>query len=94
MPTCNRCKSTSVVWGKTKAGKPMLYEASTPHFIYCSARPKASKDDKEMLAALTTKFDSKRAKQLLPHAKGDTFEAKFLAALAYADTESARRKES
>ena len=40
MPTCNRCKSTSVVWGETKAGHPFLVEVRPPipHSQFCSAQ--------------------------------------------------------
>ena len=101
MPMCNRCQSTSVVWGETKAGHPFLVEVRPPipHSQFCSAqkgnlakKPKKvelSEVDEELLAALTTLgWDTKKVKRLLPHAKGDTFEARFRAALAYADRES------
>ncbi len=86
MPECNRCDATGLVWGKTKKGYDALYELK-PHLIYCKARPKASTEDKEMFEALTEQF-GKRAKQLLPHAKGDTFEVRFQAVLDYVASES------
>ena len=98
MTKCNRCGSTSVVMGATKAGHPFLVEVRPPipHSQFCSAQKgklakaeKVSSEDQEMLAALTTLgWDTKKVKRLLPHAKGDTFEARFRAALAYADKES------
>ena len=38
MTECRDCHSTSVAWGKTKGGKPMLVEVrpQIPHFIFCS----------------------------------------------------------
>ena len=99
MPKCNRCSSTSVVWGETKAGHPFLVEVRPPipHSQFCSAqkgklakKPKVSPEDEEMQEALLSLgWDIKKVKRLLPHAKGDTFEARFRAALAYADKESA-----
>ncbi len=38
-PKCRDCGSELVVWGKTKAGKPVLMELR-PHFIYCKKRQK------------------------------------------------------
>ena len=51
MPTCSRCNSTSVAWGKTKAGYPMLVEVRPPipHKAFCEAvvrKPKKAKTKK------------------------------------------------
>ena len=88
---CNRCASTSVSWGTTKAGKPMLMEASVPHFVVCKAqkngKPKRSEEDKEMKEMLTGQFGPRRAKELLPYAKGDDLRARYLAVLAHVNSE-------
>ena len=88
---CNRCASTSVSWGKTKAGKAMLMEASVPHFVVCKAqkngKAKRSKEDTEMKEMLTGQFGKQRAKELLPYAKGDDLETRYLAVLAHVNAE-------
>ena len=71
--------------GKTKAGKPMLMEASVPHFAVCKERkrPKASalvRETKEMIAEA---WGRGRVRELLPYAKGDDLQARYLAVLAH-----------
>ena len=42
MPTCNLCGKENLVFGKTKAGKPLLMELR-PHLITCGKRPRPQK---------------------------------------------------
>ena len=92
MTSCPACGSEKVALVRTKAGYVSLFNLGAPHRLTCSvnkrARPKVPKVDTEMLEALRgLGWDAKRVKRLLPFAVGDTFEARFRAALAYADSE-------
>ena len=74
----------------------MLMEASVPHFVVCKAqkngkaKPKRSKEDTEMKEMLTGQFGPRRAKELLPYAKGDDLRARYLAVLAHVNSEGAK----
>ena len=93
MPECKYCGSTSVHLGKTKAGKPMLFELRTPHFVFCSKKrgkqnSRRSNEDNEVFDMLTAQWDAKRAKHLLPLVKGNTLEDKLKSALNIVAKES------
>ena len=99
MTSCPRCKSVRVVLDHAKDGHAYLRDYGANHYYTCPARngPKAKKKakkakkakmDTEMLEALRgLGWDARKVKRLLPFAVGDTFEARFRAALAYADSE-------
>ena len=92
MTECPHCHSVKVVLVRARGGYEYLCNLGGPHRFTCSvnkkSRPKLSEADREMSDALGwLGWDTKKVKRLLPHAKGDTFEARFRAALAYADSE-------
>ena len=93
MTTCPHCDSTAVVMRETKAGFPMLMEASVQHRFVCKAlkdgklkKPKAPKKpgvDLETRAMVVKNWGKAQAEELLPHAKGKTLEDQFLSVLHY-----------
>ena len=51
-------------------------------------RPDLSEEDQQMADSLKgLGWNAEKVEYLLPHAKGDTFEARFRAVMAYADSE-------
>ncbi len=90
MPKCNRCGSTTVAWGKTKAGKPMLVEVrpSIPHKAFCPAQKPAS-SYKETQEMIEQQWGRGRVKELMPYAKGKDLEARMRAVLAHVAKEDA-----
>ena len=82
---------------ETKAGFPMLMEASVQHRFVCKAlkagKPKAPKKpkakasrngvDPETRAMVVKNWGKAQAEELLPHAKGETLEDQFLSVLHY-----------
>ncbi len=86
---------------RAKDGHPYLRDYGANHYYKCPAqngpkakkpkakkKPELSEEDQVMLGALTgLGWNTEKAERLLPFAVGDTFEARFRAALAYADSE-------
>ena len=84
---------------ETKAGFPMLMEASVQHRFVCKAlktskpkakvphqrvrEPKKPGVDPETRAMVVKNWGKTQAEELLPYAKGETLEDQFLSVLHY-----------
>ena len=103
MPKCNRCDEEIVWRAENGKQVPYSFQIhykSRKHIeaVRGGKKPKVKKprakgpdlseEDQQMADTLTGQgWNAEKVEHLLPHAKGDTFEARFRAVMAYADSE-------